>query len=38
MREILSEEEFNDFKAALDRPRGGTTFLALPDGPPGERR
>jgi hypothetical protein len=26
MKEILSEEEFNDFKAALDRPRGVTTI------------
>jgi hypothetical protein len=41
MKEILSEEEFNDFKAALDRPRGGTAILGPVDGPrPGgvERR
>jgi hypothetical protein len=30
MKEILSEEEFNDFRAALDRPRGGTFFNAGP--------
>jgi hypothetical protein len=38
MKEILSEEEFNDFKAALDRPRGVTGFSVGPaDGPrPGE--
>jgi hypothetical protein len=35
MKEILSEEELQDFKAALDRPRGGTTFIGPtpPDGP-----
>ena len=34
MKEILSAEEFEDFKAALDRPRGGTVFLNLgPDAP-----
>jgi hypothetical protein len=27
MKEILSEEEFKDFKAALDRPRGGATVI-----------
>jgi hypothetical protein len=27
MKEILSEEEFKDFKAALDRPGGGETFF-----------
>jgi hypothetical protein len=27
MKEILSEEEFKDFKAALDRPRGGNTVI-----------
>jgi hypothetical protein len=27
MQEILSEEEFKDFKAALDRPRGGPTVI-----------
>ena len=32
MKEILSEEEFKDFKAALDRPRGGTTIINV--GPP----
>jgi hypothetical protein len=31
MKGILSEEEFNDFKAALDRPRGETFFI---EGPP----
>jgi hypothetical protein len=38
MKEILSEEEFEDFKAALDRPRGGATFVAPPDAPQTERR
>jgi hypothetical protein len=33
MKEILSEEEFKDFTAALDRPRGGTFIV----GPPGPR-
>jgi hypothetical protein len=33
MKEILSEEELKDFEAALDRPRGGTVFLELQDGP-----
>jgi hypothetical protein len=33
MKDILSEEEFENFKAALDRPRG-ETFLNL-DGPKG---
>jgi hypothetical protein len=33
MKEILSEEELQDFKAALDRPRGGTIFLGPPPGP-----
>jgi hypothetical protein len=35
MKEILSEEEFQDFKAALDRPRGGTTVINVgpADGP-----
>ena len=35
MKEILSEEEFKDFKAALDRPGGGQTFFTVgpPDGP-----
>jgi hypothetical protein len=27
MKEILSAEEFKDFKAALDRPRGGTVIV-----------
>jgi hypothetical protein len=27
MKEILSGEELEDFKAALDRPRGGATFI-----------
>ena len=37
MKEILSEEELQDFKAALDRPRGGTTVINLGprDGPDG---
>src|SRR5262249_20161714 len=29
MEEILSEEELADFKAALDRPRGGATFFRV---------
>jgi hypothetical protein len=45
MKEILSDEEFEDFKAALDRPRGATVIFGAPDGPrpgvgprpPGER-
>src|SRR5262249_56541676 len=39
MKEILSEEEFQDFKAALDRPRAGTTIINVgpPDAPrPGD--
>jgi hypothetical protein len=39
MKEILSEEEFKDFKAALDRPRGGATVVNFgpPDAPrPGD--
>jgi hypothetical protein len=38
MKEILSEEEFKDFQAALDRPRGATAVFVGPgDGPrPGE--
>jgi EF hand len=32
MKEILSAEELEDFKAALDRPRGGTTIINV--GPP----
>jgi hypothetical protein len=36
MKAILSEEEFTDFRAALDRPRGRTFFKAGPlDGPKG---
>jgi hypothetical protein len=34
MKEILSEEELNDFKAALDRPRGGVFFNVGPGGTP----
>jgi hypothetical protein len=30
MKKILSEEEFKDFKAALDRPRGGNVFVGPP--------
>jgi hypothetical protein len=40
MKEILTEEELQDFQAALDRPRGGTVIVA-PAGPRpagGERR
>jgi hypothetical protein len=35
MKEILNEEEFDDFKAALDRPGGGETFFNFgpSDGP-----
>jgi hypothetical protein len=36
MKEILSEEELNDFKAALDRPRGGRVFFNV--GPAGTSR
>jgi hypothetical protein len=37
MQEILSKEELEDFKAALDRLRGGIISLAAPDGPrPGD--
>jgi hypothetical protein len=39
MKEILSEEEFKDFQAALGRPRGGPTSISFgpPDGPrPGD--
>jgi hypothetical protein len=36
MKEILSEEELNDFKAALDRPRGGRVFINV--GPAGAPR
>jgi hypothetical protein len=38
MQGILSKEEFEDFKAALGRPRGGATFVAPPDAPRTERR
>jgi hypothetical protein len=31
MKEILSAEEFEDFKAALDRPRGATVIVGPPD-------
>jgi hypothetical protein len=38
MKEILSAEEFEDFKAALDRPRGATVIVGPADGPkPGGR-
>src|SRR5262249_6111821 len=30
MKKILSAEEFKDFKAALDRPRGATVFVGPP--------
>jgi hypothetical protein len=33
MKEILTAEEFEDFKAGLDRPRGGTVFVGPPDFP-----
>jgi hypothetical protein len=33
MKEILSEEEWQDFKAALDRPRGATIFVGPPPPP-----
>jgi hypothetical protein len=33
MKEILSEEEFKDFQAALDRPRGGATFINVNPAP-----
>jgi hypothetical protein len=33
MKEILSEEELNDFRAALDRPRGATFIDVGPLGP-----
>src|SRR5262249_26107972 len=39
MKEILSEEEFKDFQAALDRPGGGVTTINFgpPDAPrPGD--
>ena len=34
MKEILSEEEFRDFQAALDRPGGGATTVNFGFGPP----
>jgi hypothetical protein len=37
MKEILSEEEFKDFQAALDRPRG-EGVIVTPDAPPPGRR
>jgi hypothetical protein len=33
MKEVLSEEEFKDFRAALDRPRGETFFVGPRDAP-----
>jgi hypothetical protein len=37
MKEILNEEELQDFKAALDRPRGATVFVGPRDAPrPGD--
>jgi hypothetical protein len=38
MKEILSEEEFKDFQAALDRPRASTVIsFGLPEAPrPGD--
>jgi hypothetical protein len=36
MKDILSEEEFKDFQAALDRPRGPVTFINI--GPKGAPR
>jgi hypothetical protein len=42
MKQVLSEEEFKDFKAALDRPRGVIGFSMGPAGVPrpadGERK
>jgi hypothetical protein len=35
---ILSEEELNDFKAAMDRPRGGVTIVAPPADAPRDGR
>jgi hypothetical protein len=29
LKEVLSDEEFTDFKAALDRPRGGTNVITV---------
>jgi hypothetical protein len=37
LKAILSEEEFKDFKAAMDRPRGGTVFVG-PGAPADGRR
>jgi hypothetical protein len=38
IKAILSAEEFEDFKAALDRPRGGTVIVGPLDAPrPGGR-
>src|SRR5207244_8608489 len=34
MKDILSEEELKDFRAALDRPRGVKTFNVEPRGTP----
>jgi hypothetical protein len=33
MKKILSAEEFKDFEAALDRPRGATVIVGPPPGP-----
>ena len=38
MKEILSEEELQDFKAALDRPRGGGRVFFNSVGPAGTPR
>jgi Xaa-Pro aminopeptidase len=39
MRAVLSEEELNDFKAAMDRPRRDTVIIGSPtDAPPGGRK
>jgi hypothetical protein len=38
MAAVLSEEELNDFKAAMDRPRGGVTIVPPPPDAPREGR
>jgi predicted Rdx family selenoprotein len=38
LKEILSAEEWQDFKAALDRPRGATAFVGPPPPPDAPRR
>lgn len=39
MKAVLSEEELNDFKAAMDRPRRDTVIIGQPpDAPQGDRR